>query len=241
MKTFSTALCTFFALQSLAQSPDTRQVTLDAGDQSSKEVYYVSKADERIRDGAYQEFFQGSLVRSGSYKGNKRDGIWEGQYQQRVLSRKKYKNGERTGTWEFFHRETPYFQYDVANNVLYNLKEDTASYYYFATSGQWLKSRMECTPVPLMSPLEWQLYLERSLRYPPDALANKVQGQVDVEITIDESGNPIDYKVAASTAKALDEEALRLVRSFGFEFLPALKDGMKVRVKYTQPIIFRLP
>jgi hypothetical protein len=50
----------------------------------------------------------------------------------------------------------------------------------------------------------------------------------------------IDYSVGEVIYRALDEEALRVVKLFQPEFLPAGKDGKKVQSKVRIPIVFIL-
>lgn len=241
MKTAASVLSTLFALQAFSQAPATQKVTQESGPDASriKKVFAIAPGADSLRQGRYEEYCNNNLVVTGNYKDNYKDGVWERQYQGRIVSRKTYRKGQRTGTWEFFNRETPAFQYDASNNAVFNLKEDTSSYYYFATSGQWIKSQLDSPPIPLASPYEWQTYLNTNLVYPPALLSTGREVKVDVEITVDEFGNPTNYQVIGNVEKAFGDEALRVVKAFGLEFVPSLKEGMKIRVKYLQTITFK--
>jgi periplasmic protein TonB len=92
----------------------------------------------------------------------------------------------------------------------------------------------------LVSSYEWQSFLNRTLRYPQDAIDTEAQGTPFVEITIDENGNAIDYAVSKSVHRALDEEAMRVFKIFKPEFVPAEKNGKRVKIKVVLPIVFRL-
>jgi protein TonB len=92
----------------------------------------------------------------------------------------------------------------------------------------------------LRSDYEWQSHLNIYLRYPQDAIDNEKMGKVIVEITVDENGNAIDYTVAESAFPSLDEESIRVTKLFNPEFLPAEKDGRRVKIKVRQPIVFRI-
>lgn len=59
-------------------------------------------------------------------------------------------------------------------------------------------------------------------------------------MVVGENGNVTDYGVIQSAAPSLDAEALRVAKLFPHEFVPAEKDGKKVKAQFQQPIVFRL-
>ena len=62
-----------------------------------------------------------------------------------------------------------------------------------------------------------------------------------MEVTVDENGDAIDYSISPeSSYSLLGEEALRMVKFFEPDFLPAEKDGKKVKVKVPIFVQFRL-
>src|SRR5437016_5176443 len=52
--------------------------------------------------------------------------------------------------------------------------------------------------------------------YPPDALRDRVEGSVGVEVTIDETGRVIDARVTRGAGHGFDEAALAAVRQWTF-------------------------
>lgn len=84
----------------------------------------------------------------------------------------------------------------------------------------------------------WIRYLQRTMRYPPEAKDNEIQGVVVVEFKVDEEGNVKDVK-AISGPVELYEEAERVIRKSG-QWIPAIQNGRKVKSIKKQPINFTL-
>ena len=77
------------------------------------------------------------------------------------------------------------------------------------------------------------------LRYPQVAIDMGIQGIVNVEFVVEADGTVTNVKVTRSVDEDLDREAVRVV-SASPKWRPAIKNGEKVRVKYSLPIEFRL-
>ena len=74
-------------------------------------------------------------------------------------------------------------------------------------------------------------------RYPPEAMAARVQGMVIVELVIGPDGRVTDAKVLRSIP-ALDEAALEAVRQW--TYTPTLLNGVAVPVIMTTMVTFQL-
>lgn len=83
-------------------------------------------------------------------------------------------------------------------------------------------------------------YIRTNIRYPETALQDNVQGRVIVQIVILEDGTPTQAKVVRSVDPRLDKEAMRVVQSMP-PWLPGKQRGKVVKVKYTLPVMFKLP
>jgi len=81
--------------------------------------------------------------------------------------------------------------------------------------------------------------IRENLRYPEEALKNKVEGTVIVRYDIDHKGRVTDAKIIAGIGHGCDEEAIRLVHLFEFE-VPKNR-GVRVRFHKDIQIHFRLP
>lgn len=79
------------------------------------------------------------------------------------------------------------------------------------------------------------LYLE----YPEEAIIMGTQGVVNVEFIVEADGSVTNVKVVRGVDDLLDKEAVRVI-SVSPKWRPAIKNGEKVRVKYSLPVEFRL-
>jgi TonB family protein len=102
----------------------------------------------------------------------------------------------------------------------------------------------------LTSPLElavptggrraFKLYLEENLRYPEQALANKVEGKVTVMFTVETSGALSDFRVLKGIGNGCDDEVIRLIKE-GPKWTPSkrkdesIRDKVKVRMRFALP------
>ena len=84
---------------------------------------------------------------------------------------------------------------------------------------------------------ELKRYLDRNLQYPKEAFQKRQEGQVTVEFTISRNGNVENAKVTTSVSPALDEEALRVVRSMS-QWEPAMQRGRPVESQQSISINF---
>jgi TonB family C-terminal domain len=76
--------------------------------------------------------------------------------------------------------------------------------------------------------------IESKKRYPEEAKRRGEEGTVVVSFTIDESGNPVNVRLASSSgSSSIDNETLRLIRSLKFPPPPEGKPiNLKVEVEY---------
>lgn len=65
--------------------------------------------------------------------------------------------------------------------------------------------------------------------YPPSAKRLKIAGTVAVELTVAETGEPTDVRVVHSGGAVLDAAMVGTVKTW--RYTPALKNGVKVRVR----------
>lgn len=82
-------------------------------------------------------------------------------------------------------------------------------------------------------------YLRRTLRYPADALEAEQEGKVFASFIINTDGSLEDIKVMRGLSPALDQEAVRAVKSMP-NWIPGQQNGRPVRVRQTIPIVFRI-
>jgi protein TonB len=82
-------------------------------------------------------------------------------------------------------------------------------------------------------------FIEKNLKYPKTAKANRINGTVVVGFVVEKDGQilPENIRVEQSVDPLLDEEAIRLVRLMP-KWIPAQTAGQMVRCKLNLPIRF---
>jgi TonB family protein len=75
--------------------------------------------------------------------------------------------------------------------------------------------------------------------YPAEALAQRFEGTVGLELTIDETGKVVDARVISAAGHGFDESALAAARAFAFS--PARQGGKPIRSKVQFAYEFHLP
>ncbi len=75
-------------------------------------------------------------------------------------------------------------------------------------------------------------------RYPDDALRERVQGLVLLQVIVDQEGNVTDPKVVRPLFPSVDQRALETVRTWKFQ--PATRDGKPVAVRLNIEVNFRM-
>lgn len=82
-------------------------------------------------------------------------------------------------------------------------------------------------------------FINENLRYPKEALENKVEGTVQVEYFINGLGNITSVNILKGIGNRCDEEVIRLIKLLVFE--KAVNRGMKSSTRKTLNINFKLP
>ncbi|MDR0895960.1 MAG: M56 family metallopeptidase [Prevotellaceae bacterium] len=82
-------------------------------------------------------------------------------------------------------------------------------------------------------------YLSMNIRYPINAMKQKVEGRVIVQFVVDKDGSISEPFVAKGVDADLNNEALRVVKAMP-NWIPGTMKGEPVRVKYTMPVSFKL-
>ena len=84
-------------------------------------------------------------------------------------------------------------------------------------------------------------FINSNMKYPPEALKNKIEGKVIIQVVVTKTGKVGQVRVARSVDKDLDKEAIRLCKMLP-DFTPGRNAvGEPVNVWYTLPVTFKLP
>ena len=83
-------------------------------------------------------------------------------------------------------------------------------------------------------------YLEANIRYPESAKKAGKQGRVTVQFVVCKDGSITNVSTLRDIDPALDAEAIRVISAMP-KWKPGRQKGKEVDVKYTVPVMFRLP
>ena len=86
---------------------------------------------------------------------------------------------------------------------------------------------------------ECMKWLSKNMKYPTISQENGVQGRVIVQFVVNADGTIVDPVVVRGVDPYLDKEALRVIKLMP-KWKPGKQRGKAVRVRYTQPVLFRL-
>jgi protein TonB len=85
----------------------------------------------------------------------------------------------------------------------------------------------------------WARFLNKTLRYPDEALNIGIDGMVIVQFVVDVDGSISDVQVVSGPEKGgLREEAVRVIKKSG-KWVPALQNGRSVKAYRRQPVVFK--
>ena len=104
----------------------------------------------------------------------------------------------------------------------------------FAGCEEAIKDSIDCTFAKVVS------YIKTNLKYPEEALKNKVQGQVVAEFVVDKTGMVTDAVIKQGLGSGCDEETLRILKAMP-AWSPGMQDGQPVSVKMKLPVVFQMP
>ena len=80
-------------------------------------------------------------------------------------------------------------------------------------------------------------FIEENMQYPKKCAEKGVYGRVVITFVVERSGKLSNIRVVKSVHRALDKEALRIVKLMP-RWIPGRQNGVTVRVKYIIPIRF---
>ena len=92
---------------------------------------------------------------------------------------------------------------------------------------------------PEVKKQDYQRYLYENLRYPAEALKNKIEGRVKVTFFVLPGGRLSDFQVKKGLGYGCEEEAIRLIRE-GPRWQPARKGEMEIKQKVRVRVRFEI-
>jgi protein TonB len=94
-------------------------------------------------------------------------------------------------------------------------------------------------PEPYGGAAGWSKFLQKNLRYPPEAIDKSISGKVFVSFVVEKDGHISNITVERGAGFGMDEEAARVLK-LSKAWKPGMQNGQPVRVRYTLPISFAI-
>lgn len=82
-------------------------------------------------------------------------------------------------------------------------------------------------------------YIMENIKYPKQAMKERIQGRVTVRFIVEKDGSISDVKPILSVHPLLNKEAVRVVESMP-KWSPGKQNGKPVRVRFNLPVMFKL-
>lgn len=125
------------------------------------------------------------------------------------------------------------------------LTEDTASLSEVVVTGYGKSDEAPADKTyyaaePQMGRTNFKDYLEKSVKYPEEAIKNKAEGRVTVRFTVEPSGQLTGFEILKGIGSGCDEELIRAIKE-GPQWKPAkqgtraISDKVKVRYRFELP------
>lgn len=86
---------------------------------------------------------------------------------------------------------------------------------------------------------EFSKWVATQIVYPEDAVADKVEGRVILQFTVNKEGDVKDVTVLRGVNPSIDAEAVRVVSSSP-KWSVGTQNGVPVNVKYVFPVVFKI-
>ncbi len=99
------------------------------------------------------------------------------------------------------------------------------------------KDKADCSKKKMME------YIYANIKYPVKAIKKDIQGRVTLRFTVNTDSTISNIKIIKDIGGGCGDEVKRVLESLNsipVKWIPGKKDGRKVKVKYTVPIVFKL-
>jgi TonB family protein len=144
----------------------------------------------------------------------------------------KTSNENKRLVFSFIGLQTQEVSVEEKDKVDVVLKQDVSQLSEVVVTGLGIQRDDNAEPViHLASPVggrkAYDKYLDANVRYPQQALENKIKGKVKIEFSVLTDGSLNDYKVVKGLGYGCDEEVIRLIRE-GPKWTPTTENGRPV-------------
>jgi len=161
---------------------------------------------------------------NGWYEDDKEDNA------EYLLAQGNIKNGLRDGEWKGLNRDLKYQyidNYDKGKFISGRSKNSEGVIREY--------NELESKPSPKKGIQDFYNFIGANFSKTKEAVANKVTGRLVILFIIEKDGKITEPKMLKSLGYGLDEEAIRVISSYG-NWIPGQQRGVPVRVQYSIPL-----
>ena len=207
------------------------------------EVYAISGNDSLVRQGKCERFYKDNLIMYGEYGNGQRTGNWILFNGKNFRTSGNYRNHKKEGDWCLIKGR------DTLAVISY--KEDEAVEIYTPHDKKGSKASSKSIDEKTISTLDnmpvfeggnydkYRAYINNNIEFPKVEGEIPAEGTIYVEFIINEIGQTQDVKILKGVANEYDAEALKIIKNSP-PWIPGIKDGEPVKVKFIFPIVFKL-
>jgi len=124
----------------------------------------------------------------------------------------------------------------LATEIIMEIKEDPDQVIPTEEKPQVIVQEMPSFPGGESALLQ---YVSEQIKYPEDALANRIQGTVILRFVVSPTGDIKDVELIRGVDPLLDNEAIKVISGMP-RWKPGKQDGRPVPVYFTIPVVFRI-
>lgn len=158
-------------------------------------------------------------------------GPYTGYFENRPLARGSYQNGQRTGEWTFYGfdgKPAQVYDYDK-RTLLYTTAVTDSIRFQVIHGSDTVWTHVDRKAEAIGGDRAIAQHLRNTIRYPERARAMGIEGKVIILVTVDETGQPVQFRISRKKlGGGCDEEAMRGFKRMKLEWVPSFKDGKPV-------------
>lgn len=232
------------------KTPDNRWIRKEYYFETGQKTREITYADPTLwtAEGAAREWYDnGKLWAEGAYRQNKKAGVWtEYEFDNAAYDTGPYLAGLKQGLWTSYDsagvklRETAY-----AADKIVKITTFGADSWQPTTSGEWqTEPAYPCDTAYVAlgekcSERSLLVFLTRNIQYPALARENDIQGVAYVSFTVDKDGSVQNVQVVRGLCNGIKAQCQRVMAIMP-RWQPGQAGGKPVRVRFTQPVRFKL-
>ena len=207
------------------------------------EVFTVSNEDSLLRQGKYERYYKDNIIMLGEYDNNLRSGNWIILNGKNFKINGLYKNNKKDGDWCLVKGK------DTLAIITY--KEDEALEVYTPYDKKRRKASSKSIDEKTINTLDnmpvfeggnydkYRAYINNNIVFPKVKVEASAEGTIYVEFIVNEIGQTQDVKILKGITDEYNAEALKIIKNSP-PWIPGIKDGEPVKVKFIFPIVFKL-